>query len=306
MKEIIEKLNHAFEKLGIEKIENIECLLNLTKEDVEKETNLSYQVTFILEKLLTFSRIYAYLDDDEVNELLAMNQTDFFSKINAITRLSEQLLDEFRTKGIIHPILASDFELEDIIFSQEDCASILGEMNSILIQREQEKNDLEDELEDILEMDSFDSQENSISSQISTYFDRVAGYYQIVFSRQVIPELRDAMFADNYQYALEKLSDYIDLKLKLLGGLDDDNSLYLCDIAIHLHELLDTEIVDDIYNRIEIEGEQFDSEDLDDEEYLNLLILMFENRYQRQKSCRYYYHEQLLETEICKEKCKKM
>lgn len=306
MKEIIEKLNHAFKELGIEKIENIEFLLSLTKEDIKKQTNLSYQITFILEQLLKLSRIYVYLDDDEENELLAMNQTDFFSKIHAITRLSEQLLDEFRNKGIIHPILASDFELEDIICSQEDCASILGEINSILIQREQEKNNLEDELEDVLEISSFDSQENSISAKISAYFDRVAGYYHVVFSRQVIPELRDAMFIDNYQYALEKLSNYIDFKLKLLGGLDDDNSLYLCDLAIHLHELLDTEIVGDIYNRIAIEGEQFDSEDLDDEEYLNLLILMFENRYHRQKSCRYYYHAQLLETEICKEKCKKM
>lgn len=302
MKKIIEELTNVFQKLGIKRMENVELLLDLTKEDIEKQTDLNDRVTLILEKLLRLSHIYVWLDDDEENELLAMNQTDFFSKIHYVVRLSEQLLDEFRKAGIIHPILATDFELEDIISSQEDCISILAEISNILSTENQENDDFEDESD----IDSFNSLEKSIFSQISTYFDRVTGYYQVVFFRQVIPVLRDAMFVDDYQNALEKLSDYIDLKLKLLGGLDDDNSLYLCDIAVRLQGLLDAEIVGDIYSRMEIEGEQFDPEELEDDEYLNLLILMFQNRYHKHKACRYYYHTQLLETEICKEKCKKL
>ena len=295
IKEIIEKLNGAFEELGIEKIENMELLLNLTREDIEKKTNLSYQVTPILEQLLKLSRIYVYLSDDEENELLMMNQTDFFSKIHYITRLSEKLLDEFRIQDVIHPVLASDFEFGDVIDSQEDCAFALNEIYEILAKRKEERDEWEEE-----------TRMDSISSQISVYSDRVSGYYQVVFYRQVVPKLRDDMFSENYQHALEVLSDYIDLKTKLLAGLDEDNSLYLTDVAINLHRSLDDWIVEDIQNRIEIEEDEFDTEELTDEEYFNLLVLMFENRYQRQKSCCFYYHEELCEVETYKEKCKKM
>lgn len=302
MKEIIEKLNNAFMELGINEIGNMELLLKLSREDIEKKTDLSYQVTPILEHLLKLSRIYVYLGDDEGNELLMMNQTDFFSKIHYITRLSEKLLDEFRIHDVIHPVLASDFDFGDVIDSQEDCAFALDEIYEILAKRKEERDEWEEETR----MDSFESLEDSISSQISIYSDRVAGYYQVVFYRQVVPKLRDDMFSENYQHALEVLSNYIDLKTKLLAGLDEDNSLYLTDVAINLHRSLDHWIVEDIQNKIEIEEDGFDQEELTDEEYFNLLILMFENRYQRQKSCRFYYYEQLQEVETYKEKCKKM
>lgn len=302
MKEIIEKLNNAFMELGINEIGNMELLLKLSREDIEKKTDLSYQVTPILEHLLKLSRIYVYLGDDEGNELLMMNQTDFFSKIHYITRLSEKLLDEFRIQGVIHPVLASDFDFGDVIDSQEDCAFALDEIYEILAKRKEERDEWEEETR----IDSFESLEDSISSQISIYSDRVAGYYQVVFYRQVVPKLRDDMFSENYQHALEVLSNYIDLKTKLLAGLDEDNSLYLTDVAINLHRSLDHWIVEDIQNKIEIEEDGFDQEELTDEEYFNLLILMFENRYQRQKSCRFYYYEQLQEVETYKEKCKKM
>lgn len=299
MKEILENLNNAFEELRIEKIENIELLLNLTKEDIENGTDISYQVTPILERLLELSRIYLYLDD-ELDELYMMNQTYFFSKIQNITELSEKILDELKKRGIIHPILASDFEFEDTLDSQEECTYALERIKETLEKMDEEKEEIEEDLEDT------DDSNNFLISQITTYYDRVVGYYQIVFSRQVVPELREDMFSEDYQHAIGVLSDYINLKLKLLSGFDEDNSIYLTDIAIDLHNSLDDWIVEDIQNRIEIEEDAFDQEELTDEEYFNLLILMFENRYQRQKSCRFYYHEQLQEVETYKEKCKKM
>ena len=299
MKEILENLNNAFEELRIEKIENIELLLNLTKEDIENGTDISYQVTPILEQLLELSRIYLYLDD-ELDELYMMNQTYFFSKIQNITELSEKILDEFKKRGIIHPILASDFKFEDTLDSQEECTYALERIKETLEKMDEEKEEIEEDLEDT------DDSNNFLISQITTYYDRVVGYYQIVFSRQVVPELREDMFSEDYQHAIGVLSDYINLKLKLLSGFDEDNSIYLTDIAIDLHNSLDDWIVEDIQNRIEIEEGAFDQEELTDEEYFNLLILMFENRYQRQKSCRFYYHEQLQEVETYKEKCKKM
>lgn len=299
MEENIKELNNAFVELGMEKIENLELLLKLTKEDIEKETELCYQLIPVFEQLLKFSRIYVYLDDDEKNELLMMNQTDFFSKIHYITRLSEELLNKFRIQGIMHPIITSDFEFEDTLDSQEECVSVLEEIKEILEEIDKEK-------EEEFKMQSYELQKNPLSSQISAYSDRVAGYYQVVFYRQVVPKLKDDMFLEKYQHALEVLSNYIELKLKLLAGLDEDNFLYLTDIAINLHNSLDSWIIENIYNRIEIEGEKFDPEELEEEEYFQLLILRFENRYQRQKSCQYYYHEKLLETEIYKEKCKKL
>lgn len=326
MKEKMKKLESAFEELGLEKIEKLDFLLKLTKKDIRNSTDLSYQVTPILEHLLMLSRVYEYLEDEEENELLKMNQTDFFSKIHYVTALSEQILEELIKNGILHPILETEMELEDMKDSCEYYVSILHEIKKILSRWENDNYDAdyeedyyddcdeddygeddydEDDYYDDCVMDS-DPQMDFITTDISIYFDKVVGYYQILFEKQVVPKLRKDMLEENYSHALEVLINYINLKLKLLSGLDEDNSLYLSDIALRLHQLLNEEKVEEIKRRIEIDGENFDPEELDDVEYLQLLILMFENKYQRQKSCQYYYKGQSLEVEEYKKKCKKL
>lgn len=92
--------------------------------------------------------------------------------------------------------------------------------------------------------------------------------------------------------------------MKLLSGLDTNNILCLSDICKQLHQLLDNEIVEYICSRVEQDGKNTIDDELDGRGYLNLMILLFENRYQRLQSCKYYYLEALPTSNRYKQKYK--
>lgn len=266
--------------LEISGFENIDLLLKLTKEDISMQTELSYKVTILLQKLLDLSNIYIYLNEDEETELLCWNQNDFFSKIMYLLNIASSIIGEMYTLNLIHPVLDTNIELEDIIDSKED---------------------LLDTLNNIRDICSYDI---DIIDYIENYDEMTVEPYQIYFKSLVVPNLKDAMLNDDYDKAITTLIDYINLKLRFESNNVDNIKLILTDISQELHKRLDPEIVDNI--SCLIENDELDIDDLDDSEYFNLSVLSFENRYQKQKICQHYYQEKLKESNYYHKKCKKM
>ena len=278
--ELIEKFKSLVKKLHISGFENIDLLLKLTRKDIENQTDLSYAVTILLEKLQQYSNIYCYLDEEEQEELLSWNHDDFFGKIIEMIRISDDIIDVLFLMGIAHPILEANMELDDTIDSKEDYIEYFEELKEILP-----------------EEDSY------LLDDIKMYHKVSVEPYKQHFQGIVVPTLKETMLEDNYEKALNCLADYISIKLKFESNSVDNINLILAKISEELHQLLNSETIHKITDMIE--EEDLDTDDLEEEEYLNLVILMFENRYLRHKSCRYYYKEKLKEATSYYEKCKK-
>ena len=295
MREMMDELNHKLRELNMEEIKDIELLLNFTEEDTRKETDLSYQVTPIFERLLNLSMACVYLDDDDMSEIFSMNQTDFFRKIYCVAKLSNKIITFFVNQETLHPILDTTLDFENILIFQRSCLVLLDDLNRVLdaICKEEYSNGG-------VELGSI---ENTVSLSISTYLDSRTDCFQKLL-KQTIPMLKKSEQVGNYQQAFNILINYIDSKLELLSGLDTNNILCLSDICKQLHQLLDNEIVEYICSRIELDGKNTINDELDGRGRLNLMILLFENRYQRLQSCKYYYREGLLISNRYKQKYK--
>lgn len=290
MKKLIEEFKGAIHKLHISGFENIDLLLKLTVSDIENKTNLSYQVTPILEKLVQYANLYVHLDEDEQTELFKMNQTDFFSKLFEIMQLSSTILGKLLELGIIHPVLASNLSFEDMWDSQEEVMELLAEMREIL------------------------PDESLAKECISNYLTIVIVTYQQNFMCIRIPKLRYAMLTENYQMALEELSTYVQKKLELESGIEATCSLVDSYLYQGLLNMKDSECIERLLAKVEesefdyygVEEEAFDLDELDNQEYFNLLLLRLDNRYRRQKSAYYFYGEKQKEVAKYHEKCKKL
>lgn len=278
--ELLEELKVCLKDLNISGLENIDLLSQLTSKDIINQTELSYQVTPILKKLLEYANIHIYIDAEEQTELFSMNQTNFFSKVLNITRLSEEILSNLFILGILHPVLDVKIEFDDVTDSQEDCMGILSE------------------IQDIVE------KESNINKNIELYHRKTVGIYQQKFIEIVLPILKQDMLENNYEGALNLLSEYTKMKLNFISGMECESYFIMTKICQKLHNMLNPECID--YLTDLIEDEILDIGELDDEEYFNLLILQFENRYLREKSCHYYYREKEEIMSQYLEKCKKM
>lgn len=290
MKQLIKEFKKVVNELHIVELEDIDLLLKLTVDDIENQTDLSYKVTPILEKLKYYSDIYVHLDEDEQTELLRMNQTNFFNKIFYVIRLANRIIDELLICGILHPVIEGCMVFEDMLDTEEDFMELLEEIKEMLPAQEIRKE------------------------KIQTYRRLVVAEYQQNLTDTKIPNLLKAMITENYQMALEELSTYIQKKLELESGMEKTCSLITSYLYQALLDMKDSKCIERLLAKVEESEFDYygvgegvlDLDELDNNEYFNLLLLQLDNRYRRQKSAYYFYGEKQKKITEYQEKCKKL
>lgn len=190
--EILEKIEELIHNFSWWNDKDYQTLLELNSDDIINETENSYNVTYLLEKIYDYSRIVDYIENSELDELIKLTNEKTIYKLENAIRIAlwcKKYTNKIEESGTItkHPVCKYNDSKDYMYLTEDTFYQILEEYTKISTGEEQDK------IYDIL--DSIDS--------VSSY------YYENYFSNTIKPEIDLALEYANEEEILSFLSNYV-------------------------------------------------------------------------------------------------
>ncbi len=297
--ELIMQLQQFLQKYEIVETK-IFSMLESFCENYEPHSFLSYQLTPLLINIASLSEINSFLEEQEIDYLMKNPFTDkelnFIENAFQICDLAGEIFDEMYESIINHPVIKKTLSKENMYQAENDYYNALYNLYILLHTQEQEK----------------------ILSYMEDFDQETLNIYEPYYEQDICPKLVETIQKKNMFSFFSILSRYIHFKICLEAGVslplpnDQKNQSKAPLVCSQINEYLEKTFGNHTHaKRMEKlffgdlfinKGNVFDT----DQQKINDLLEIINNRSQAQKAYYFYYNLACSEVEEYLEKCKKL